>query len=405
MLKFKKKAGAQSTKDYSLFDEGTEPASATRAKCRGILHGEGVLVHEQKDISRLIQLGCYGKGIFSRSVPTHHSLPQLSQLVRTSRRRRQQTAAGTAASSAATSSASASEGKPEWVEKLNCYEKDEMKRIALHSEWKSEKEKLTQPRDKATLIELTSKEEESSTVSQATKVVACETTSAIDDMSTEACGVRRDAEKPAELRSTEPEALYKDFVERIEKLRETDPFPIKEPLQLSCEEATYLSVKLDILQVLAADRRPVTTETLWAHFCSVCGRFVERYTAYQYYRSKGWVPKSGLKFGVDFLLYKEGPSFYHSTYAVIVSLLEHATEQSQESFVSSSSPQSGISWREVIALDRVNEAAGKELIVCYVMKPPSFSQDELKLPSCVASLEVREMFVKRWVPERERQTE
>ena len=57
----------------------------------------------------------------------------------------------------------------------------------------------------------------------------------------------------------------------------------------------------------------------------------------------------------------------------------------------------------MIALDRVNEAAGKELIVCYVVKPPSLSQEELKLPTCVASLQVREVFVKQWVPEKERQ--
>ena len=65
-------------------------------------------------------------------------------------------------------------------------------------------------------------------------------------------------------------------------------------------------------------------------------------------------------------------------------------------------PQSGLRWREVIALDRVNEAAGKEMIVCFVVKPPSLSQRDMKLPSCVASLEVREVFVKRWVPEKER---
>ena len=82
-------------------------------------------------------------------------------------------------------------------------------------------------------------------------------------------------------------------------------------------------MELDVLQVLTLDRRLVNTKPLWLHFWGINGCFVERYTAYQYYRNKGWVPKSGLKFGVDFLLYKEGPPFYHSTYAVIVRLIEH----------------------------------------------------------------------------------
>ena len=109
-----------------------------------------------------------------------------------------------------------------------------------------------------------------------------------------------------------------------------------------------------------------------------------------------------LKFGVDFLRYKQGTSFYHSTYAVVVTLIEQSSlKPSLESL--SKPPATGLTWREVIALDRVNEAAGKELIVCYVVKPPSLSEVQLKLSTCIASLEIREVFVKRWVPEKERQ--
>ena len=75
LSKFKRKTGTQSTRDY-LLAQRTDLASS--GKCSGILHGEGVLVQEPRDISELVHLGSYGKGVFSRSISTHHCLPQLS---------------------------------------------------------------------------------------------------------------------------------------------------------------------------------------------------------------------------------------------------------------------------------------------------------------------------------------
>ena len=366
----KKKTATQ--RDDSL-SERIHPSSS--GDCYGILHGEGVLVQELKDITRLVHLGCYGKGIFSRSVPTHSSVPQLPELVRSSKRKRQ--------SASTSADAGAAESNSEWVEKLKSFEEAEIKRLVLHSEWKKEKEKLTQPHQMQ--------------VDPAPDEWEWEPSEHEHEKPLDS-SIEQDLEKTPELSSIEK--THYDFSQRIKKLRRTNPFPVKEYLQLSSEEGTYLAVELNVLQVMSPDRSIVNTTTLWSHFLDINGRFVERYTAYQYYRNKGWVPKSGLKFGVDFLLYKEGPSFYHSTYAVVVSLIENG-EASLESVTSSA--QSGLSWREVIALDRVNEAAGKELIVCYVVKPPSLSEEELRLPTCVARLQVKELFIKRWVPERERQ--
>ena len=93
---------------------------------------------------------------------------------------------------------------------------------------------------------------------------------------------------------------------------------------------------------------------------------------------------------------------HHSTTAVVVSLVENSAPAGIESVPGLS--QCGLRWREMIVLDRVNKAAGKEMIVCFVMKLPSLSQRDMKPPSfCVASLEVREVFVKRWVPEKARE--
>ena len=84
--------------------------------------GEGVLVQEPaRDVSELVHLGCYGKGVFSRCIPTHDCLPQLTELTRPSKRRSQ------TASAAARVSPSAVECTSEWVEKLKHFEEAELK--------------------------------------------------------------------------------------------------------------------------------------------------------------------------------------------------------------------------------------------------------------------------------------
>ena len=40
--------------------------------------------------------------------------------------------------------------------------------------------------------------------------------------------------------------------------------------------------------------------------------FIVNYVAYHHYRSLGWTIKSGVKFCVDYLLYKRGPAFDHA---------------------------------------------------------------------------------------------
>lgn len=40
--------------------------------------------------------------------------------------------------------------------------------------------------------------------------------------------------------------------------------------------------------------------------------FLINYIVYHHYRSLGWVVKGGIKFCVDYLLYKRGPVFTHA---------------------------------------------------------------------------------------------
>ncbi len=40
--------------------------------------------------------------------------------------------------------------------------------------------------------------------------------------------------------------------------------------------------------------------------------FLVNYVVLHHYRSLGWVVKNGLKFCVDYILYKRGPVFHHA---------------------------------------------------------------------------------------------
>ena len=55
---------------------------------------------------------------------------------------------------------------------------------------------------------------------------------------------------------------------------------------------------------------------LFLFFVLVVADFAHQYAVYHHFRAKGYVVKEGTKFGGDFLLYKEGPPFYHALYCV-----------------------------------------------------------------------------------------
>lgn len=80
-----------------------------------------------------------------------------------------------------------------------------------------------------------------------------------------------------------------------------DPFPIEETLVLTLEEAFFLHFALDCLRIVNFDQTlEHTTDEVIQRFCEHNSRFVERYVAYHYYRSRNWIVKSGIKFGGDF---------------------------------------------------------------------------------------------------------
>ncbi|XP_041634265.1 tRNA-splicing endonuclease subunit Sen2 [Cheilinus undulatus] len=172
------------------------------------------------------------------------------------------------------------------------------------------------------------------------------------------------------------------------------PLSLTEYLQLSLEEAFFLVYSLGCLSVYL-HQEPLSILQLWRKFRSMRPDFVSSFAAYQHFRSKGWIPKlgGGAKYGVDLMLYRKGPPFYHASYSVVI-------ERVDDEFRGHGLRQ--FSWRSLAALSRITANVSKELMFCYIIYPADLSEAELDSPVCLSRLKVQEVIVNRWVSSRER---
>ncbi|XP_011807721.1 PREDICTED: tRNA-splicing endonuclease subunit Sen2 isoform X5 [Colobus angolensis palliatus] len=115
------------------------------------------------------------------------------------------------------------------------------------------------------------------------------------------------------------------------------------------EEAFFLVYALGCLSIYY-EKEPLTIVKLWKAFTVVQPTFRTTYMAYHYFRSKGWVPKVGLKYGTDLLLYRKGPPFYHASYSVIIELVDDHFEGCL---------RRPFSWKSLAALSRVSVNVSK----------------------------------------------
>ncbi|NWU33108.1 SEN2 endonuclease, partial [Hylia prasina] len=171
-----------------------------------------------------------------------------------------------------------------------------------------------------------------------------------------------------------------------------NPFRIFEYLQLSLEEAFFLVYALGCLSIYYGEE-PLSIVKLWEVFSEVKPDFKTTYMAYHYFRGKGWVPKVGLKYGTDLLLYRKGPPFYHASYSVIAELVDDSFEGSL---------RRPLSWMSLSGLNRTTANASKELMLCYLIRPSDMTAEEMSTPECMKRIKVQELIVTRWVSSRER---
>ncbi|XP_013787717.1 tRNA-splicing endonuclease subunit Sen2-like [Limulus polyphemus] len=181
-----------------------------------------------------------------------------------------------------------------------------------------------------------------------------------------------------------------------------DPLPVKECLQLTFEEAFFLSYGLGCLLVADEKGKILDILTMWRRFCELSHKnFPAFYTAYHYFRSKGWIVKTGLKYGADFLLYKDGPPFYHASYSVLVVVVKEGILRED----SDKGKDRHSTWASLAALNRVTLQVAKEILYCHVIQPNGIKDEDLQSPNCISQFQVQEILMKRWVSSKERESE
>lgn len=188
---------------------------------------------------------------------------------------------------------------------------------------------------------------------------------------------------------TEGEDFISNLSPRLEKDRDSRP----EVLNLLLEESLFLSYGLGCLYISDLyGQKNLSISEFWNICLDSDKKFLQRYIAYHHFRSRGWVVKCGLKFGGDFLLYKDGPIFYHASYIVVTKVIfsENAVESGELN-------EKKMDWVTLMGLNRLAETSGKEVLLCYVIWPAGVLPNPSS-PSIIKKFKVHEVLLRRWQP-------
>lgn len=128
--------------------------------------------------------------------------------------------------------------------------------------------------------------------------------------------------------------------------------------------------------------------------------FMLNYVTFHYYRTEGWVVRSGILYGVNWMLYREGPVFSHAIHGVHTS---HSIEICGSKYVED------VRWNEVLSDIRLHHQVKKGWVISRVDgKFDGLSDDELcriyRDPvDALKRFTVHDRILKRWVPSRTRE--
>lgn len=229
----------------------------------------------------------------------------------------------------------------------------------------------------------------------------------------------------------------------------------KEHLQLAPEEAFFLTFAMGALKVTDSSTQGVlSTQSLLmllrqnSYFPPRLSRhlqpddpFLLQYAVYHHFRSLGWIPRPGVKFGVDCkfcktfhpgvrrsceycfapgtvpapatgplvadsggigLLYNRGPVFDHAEFGILV-----LPSYSDPYWKADGRQPPRRSWHWLMGVNRVLSKVFKSLVVVYVDVPPSTAFDEdgasrTGMADLLKQYKIQEIMVKRWSSNRNR---
>ena len=90
------------------------------------------------------------------------------------------------------------------------------------------------------------------------------------------------------------------------------------PSELSLIEAYYLLEKEVITIYDVKQKKNLSSKEFFEISKKIHNKFEDKFTIYKDLREKGYIPRPGLKFGADFVVYKKGPGLEHSSFIVHV---------------------------------------------------------------------------------------
>ena len=90
------------------------------------------------------------------------------------------------------------------------------------------------------------------------------------------------------------------------------------PSELSLIEAYFLLEKDEITIFDVKREKDLSAKEFFDIAKQIHHKFEEKYIIYKDLREKNYVPRPGLKFGADFVVYKKGPGLEHSSFIVHV---------------------------------------------------------------------------------------
>lgn len=193
---------------------------------------------------------------------------------------------------------------------------------------------------------------------------------------------------------SDSETEVDDYFTNLKAQYQIDNSVVKETVNLSLEEAMFLTSALDCLNIFDLNDKLLNTKEMWELFNESDPYFVQNYIAYYYFRSKNWVVKSGIKFGGDFLLYKEGPPFYHASYLVIIDVLQEESSRAEHLC------RRSMDTENIIGLNRLCETAGKDLLIFQIIWP---KDAQISAPEDISKVSVKTVLVNRWILPQERE--
>lgn len=246
----------------------------------------------------------------------------------------------------------------------------------------------------------------------------------------EAVGFSLENDTANESPTSLPDApIYSDAKHKFDKdMKILD----QENLQLTAEEAFFLVYGLGVLKITTEDTQTaISTASLFSFFRQNSyfpphspsdvhpdDPFLLSYVVYHHFRSLGWVVRSGIKFGVDWLLYNRGPVFSHAEFAVLILPSYRHPHWHLTSELTDSKEKERRSWWWLHCANRVQSQVRKSLLLVYVEVPPPADvqmsvenlksktgaeyEAEMAITHLLKQYKLRELTIRRWTPNRSR---